>query len=156
MASSISSVTGTSLQVDGLRESMKALKAIDARLPRVVSKTTRTLVKTVMVPPAVANWRSQNIKPSVASQVVKGSGTTTGASLKLVGSRFPFAMGVEFGAKQYPQFRPWRGNQFTVAPGSSTGYVAQDAVRDNLTEFGRKFEADIARDIDKAFKEFGI
>ncbi len=149
-------VTGEALRVEGLTESIKALRALDKTLPRIVSKASRERVKADMLPPAVKNWAGQRIKPSVAGKAIKGSGTTTSAGLRLMAASHPYAMGVEFGSKQFPQFRAWRGNRFTVAPGSSTGYVVQDAIRDNLDGFSVKWQRDVGVAMDKAFRIAGV
>ncbi len=147
-------LTGETLRVEGLTESIKALRAIDKTLPRIVSKASRERVKKDILPPAVSNWASQPIKPSVAPRVIKASATATGAGLRLMAANHPYAMGVEHGAKRWPQFRRWRGNQFT--PGSSTGYVVQDAIKDNLDEFAVKWQRDVGLAMDKAFRNAGV
>lgn len=127
-------VTGGTITIDGLDETIRGLRKVSKTLPRTANKASRDLVRTVVVPVAVRNWQSQRIKPSVASQAIKAQGTATSAGVNVRYGKFPYAAGVEYGSLKYGQFRRWRGNRFTVSPGSSTGYVAQDAIRDTLPE----------------------
>ena len=47
----------------------------------------------------------------------------TSAGVRLGGARYPFALGAEFGALQYPQFKPWKGN------GPDAGYFLYPTIR---------------------------
>ena len=98
------------------------------------------------------NWRRQRIRPSVANRAVTHSGTTKGAAVKLRYSVHPYAFGVEFGSRQFRQFRRWRGNRFTVAPGSSTGYVVQDAIRDTLPVVEKRWSGEVLDTIAEAVR----
>jgi len=146
---------GQAVVVEGLRESIRGLKQIDKSLPRVVSKAARDIAKEIVAPEAQKRWRDQRIKPSVATQAVKGSGTTAGGQVKVRYKTFPYAAGVEYGSLAFKQFRPWRGNKFTVAPGTSTGYVAQDAIRDTLPEVEDRWNDDVMRLIRKELSTYG-
>lgn len=146
---------GQAVVVEGLRESIKGLKSIDKALPRVVSKAARDIAKEIVAPEAQKRWRDQRIKPSVATQVIKGSGTTAGGQINVRYKTFPYAAGVEYGAKQFGQFRPWRGNRFTVAPGTSTGYVAQDAIRDTLPEVEKRWNDEVMDLVKKELSAHG-
>ena len=146
-------VTGEFISVEGLSAMVKDLRGLDKKLPKIVARANKKLTERIMLPEARKRWSAQNIRPSVASKVIKVSGTVTGAGIRLrsdSGGPFPYAAGVEFGAKQWPQFRSWRGNRFTVAPGTSTGYVVQDAIRDNLSRFQERWLAEVHKEIDKA------
>ena len=151
-------VTGESLRVEGLSEMVKGLRAIDKKLPKIVARANKQLTEKIMLPEARRRWAAQDIRPSVASQVIKPSGTATAAGLRLraaTSGKFPFAAGVEFGALAFKQFRRWRGNKWTVAPGSSTGYVVQDAIRDNLNKFGKQWLNAVHREMDRTLDAAG-
>ena len=55
----------------------------------------------------------------------------TGAGIRLAASRSPTVLGAEYGAKQYPQFPQWRGNQFNPSA-SGVGYMMHPALREYL------------------------
>ncbi len=131
------------IQVDGLAESIRGLKKAADDLPRIVTGTVRRLTKEIMLPAARGRWASQPIRPSQATSAITASATQRAAGLKLRASVHPYAYGVEFGSKRFRQFRPWRGNRFTVAAGSATGYVVQDAIRDNLARFEERWEGEV-------------
>lgn len=132
-------LAGGSIAVDGLDETIRGLRKVNKTVAREANKASRKLVDDVVVPVAESKWSSQRIKPSVAGRVIKAQGTATSAGVNLRYSRFPYAAGVEYGSLAFSQFRPWRGNRFTVAPGSSTGYVVQDAIRDTLPEMEERW-----------------
>ena len=143
-------VVGGAIAVDGLSESIRGLKKLRPDLPRVVSKASRELVKGTVLPEARNRWASQRIKPSAARKAVTATATQSQAALILRYSVVSYAAGVEYGSKRFPQFRAWRGNRFTVAPGSSTGYVAQDAIRDTLPKVEKDWADTVAKAIDAA------
>jgi hypothetical protein len=59
----------------------------------------------------------------------------------------PFAFGAEFGAKRYPQFQPWRGNQWVAGEGPATGvgYFLYPAIRERRAEVERIYMANMMR-----------
>ncbi len=50
------------------------------------------------------------------------------AAVAIGGARAPWMLGAEFGAKQYEQFPPWRGNQWQPFSGG-VGYFVHPAIR---------------------------
>ena len=149
-------VVGGAISVDGLDEAIKGLNASSKTIGRAVSKKNRELIDRTIYPEAVKNWRSQRIKPSVANSVIKRSGTQKYGQIGLIYTEFPYAAGVEFGSWAYKQFRPWRGNQWTVDPGTSTGYVVQDAIRDKLPELEPIWMDEIVAEINKAIDRAAV
>jgi hypothetical protein len=59
----------------------------------------------------------------------------------------PFAFGAEFGAKRYPQFAAWRGNQWVggSGPADGVGYFLYPAIREQHAEVERIYMANIMR-----------
>ena len=53
------------------------------------------------------------------------------AGIRLAASKSPTVLGAEYGAKQYPQFPTWRGNQFNPSA-SGVGYMMHPALREYL------------------------
>ena len=137
---------------------VKGLRNIDKKLPKIVARANKQLTEKIMLPEARRRWAAQDIRPTQAAKVIKASGTATAAGIRLMSAakgKFPFAAGVEFGALAFKQFRRWRGNKWTVAPGSSTGYVVQDAIRDNLNKFGEKWLNAVHREMDRTLDAAG-
>lgn len=140
------------LAVEGLKESIAGLRGIHPELPRVVTKTLRESATNPVAAQARANWAGQRIRSSQAASAIKPSATTKGAAIVLKYGTHPYAAGVEFGSHQYRQFQAWRGNQFTVTPGSSTGYVVQAAIRDTLPEVERRIIREVVAAIHEAVR----
>ena len=121
------------IAVDGLNEAIRGLGTVSREAKLDAVKALRELAKDPVTVKARLNWASQRIRPTQAARVIKWSASgTQGAAVVLKYGSFPYAAGVEFGSHRYRQFRRWRGNRLTVSPGSSTGYVVQDAIRDTL------------------------
>ena len=145
------------LVVDGLADSIRGLRKAKSDLPKVIAKTTRDQAKKLLLPVARGNWKSQPIQSHRAARAITVSATATGAAIRLRVSAVPSAAAVEFGthihfvfgrpvsASQMKRrvFKPWRGNQFTVTRGSSTGYVVQDAIRDTLPKVEATYHDEI-------------
>jgi hypothetical protein len=135
------------LAVEGLTESIRGLRKVDKELARLVTDEIRYQARQIVLPRARANWAGQPIRPSQAASAVKHQADQKGASLVLRYAPHPYAAGVEFGSHRYRQFRSWRGNQFTVTPGSSTGYVVQDAIRATLPKVEATLIGELTRTI---------
>jgi hypothetical protein len=138
------------LAVEGLDDIVSGLRRV--QLQKAASEASQSVTKPLQEK-ARTKWASQDIRPSQARSAVGRTATQRAAGIVLRYSRHPYAAGVEFGSLAFRQFRPWRGNRFTVAPGSSTGYVIQDTIAENMDET-EKMYADtlqdaIARAIDK-------
>lgn len=66
------------------------------------------------------------------------------AGIRLAASSSPTILGAEYGAKQYPQFPRWRGNQFNPSA-SGVGYMMHPALREYLPK-GEEKIADLVFD----------
>ena len=157
-------VAGGAISVDGLAEAISGMRKVRSDIPKVIAKATRAQAKRVVLPVARAKWSSQPIQSGLAARAITISATATGAAVRLRVSAVPSAAAVEYGAHIHfvfgrPMsagamkrrvFRPWRGNQFTVTPGASTGYVVQDAIRDTLPIVERRWLDEVMTAIDLA------
>ncbi len=157
-------VVGGALAIEGLAESIRGLKKVDAEIPKLIVKITREKAKNPVAATARRKWSAQNINPGKANKAITASGTLAGAAINLRVSAVPTAAAVEYGAhihyvfgRPVPAselsrrvFKPWRGNQFTVSPGSSTGYVVQDAIRETLPRVEKAWLDEVIKAIDTA------
>lgn len=121
------------VRVDGLAESLRGLNRIEPKLKRAVSQTIRRFVDEIT---GEAEQRGKSLG-GVHRHAVDGGGVrvfnrATAAGVKLAGSREPTVLGAEFGSKQYAQFPPWRGNQFTDPTRDGVGYFLHPTMRDRL------------------------
>lgn len=112
------------LNVEGLTELRRALKAVDDSAPRELAEASKDIALFVADD---ARGKAEGLG-GVAARVadtVKGSGTARGGALTLGGAAHPEALGAEFGGQGRPttqQFRPHKGR---------TGYFVYPAIRDN-------------------------
>ena len=157
---------GGAIKIDGMDESLKGLRRANADLPKVVAKVSREIAKNPVAARARKKWGAQPINSSKANKAITASGTARGAAINLRASAVPTAAAVEYGAhihyvfgRPVPArelsrrvFKPWRGNQFTVSAGASTGYVVQDAIRETLPIVERRFQTEVFDAIFEAVK----
>lgn len=122
------------VEVRGLRDFQRQLRAID--MARDLRKTNKDAAELVVE----AARRKARSLGSVHAETARLNGIRAAAEQRrakvILGSaRTPFAFGAEFGAKQYPQFPPWRGNQHTDPDGSNVGYMIYPTIRETREEF---------------------
>lgn len=120
----------------GLTEAKAALKAVDDRAPKAITKANRVTSRDIVKPAALRNLGSQPVPKTRG--VIGHRATQSYAGIALRYSRFPWAAGAEFGSLAFRQFKPWLGNQFT---GNITnqGYIIGPAIGGNLREIDDRY-----------------
>ena len=114
------------VDVSGIDALRRALKAAGEGAEKELAKAHKTVAGDI-VADAKARARSLGGVAAKSAGAVKASGTQRRAAVTLsASSRYPFALGAEFGSKQYRQFRAWRG----AGPGS--GYFLWPAADEGL------------------------
>lgn len=109
-------------RIDGLREFRNELKDVAAEMPRELRSGLKDIVE-LMAPKVRSAFESGGgVLPKVAPSV-KVLAQQTGASIRIGGTQYPFALGAEFGSAQFKQFQPWRGS------GGDAGYALYPTVR---------------------------
>lgn len=100
------------VHVRGLREFQAELRATHAKLPRAMRIAHVHIAEKVAENVrAKASTHRRRVVAKAAPTVV-GRGEQRGAKLTInKGRQFKFADGAFFGAKQFPQFEEWVGNQ---------------------------------------------
>lgn len=117
---------GTTQAVNGVEEFARAVKAISPAVRRELDKRNRAIGGTV-VNDARAGAPSR--QAAAAAEALSATAARGGVAIRLRNVR-GFEAGAEYGARQYPQFPPWRGNQFTGA--ENVGYFMHPAIRTRL------------------------
>ena len=130
------------VRVEGLDETVRVLRKVDRELPKRLAKVHRTSAISVREE-ARGNIGDQPIPKQ--KTLVTHFATPRTAGVTLRASRFPWAMGAEFGAKQFAQFKPWTGNQFTL---QFPGYIVQPSIGKLLPVIHARY----ADNVLKAFK----
>ena len=115
------------IQVEGLRELHRALKALDVEGGSELSKELRGAHKEAadgVRSKAYGRAMSIGGVAAKAAPSLKARAGAQSAGVAVGGAAYPFGLGAEFGAYRYKQFSPWRGN------GSDAGYFLYPTIRD--------------------------
>lgn len=124
--------------VEGLDELRAGLKAIGPAAERELSKANKAAAD-IVAKAAQAKAESLGGVAAKSAPSVKSSAGAKQASVFLGSDQFPFALGAEFGAKKYHQFKPWRGNQWVESGDENVGYFLHPAIRDNVDELEAQY-----------------
>lgn len=122
------------VEVEGLAELQRALRRMAPELADEVTKVNRELATDVR---GKAAGKAAGLG-GVAAHVAPSLGVTAGRTSAGVaggGAGWPMFGGAEFGAINYPQFAPWRGN------GPDAGYFVYPAIRDEAPHITDRYEA---------------
>lgn len=125
-----------SVQILGLKELRRDLRTWSRKAPRLVSLAHKRLAKKVAAQ-AKASASAQGSVAGKTAPSIRASGTQTSAAVLLGGPQAPYALGAEFGALQYPQFKPWRGN------GPDAGYFLYPTIRKMQREIAETYEDEV-------------
>lgn len=100
------------VQIRGLREFQAELRSADPRLARALAKANKEVAEKVAANIRAKAGSAGGVRAKAAPAIV-GRGEQRAAKIAInKGTRFKFADGAFFGAKQYPQFDLWVGNQW--------------------------------------------
>lgn len=129
------------IDVRGLAEFQRALRDVDRDLPkqlRVVNLKAAELVA------SDARGRAEAAGGALgkAAPSIKAVAQQRSAGVRIGGSRYPFAMGGEFGSVTFRQFKPWRGS------GGDAGYALFPAKRENTDKVVEMY-GDLINDLTK-------
>lgn len=107
-------VGGRAVEVGGLKDLARALKQIDAELPKQLRKAGLAVAKLVA---DEAQQRARSGTPTqrkAAAAIKAQAGAAKAAIAVKPTTAIPFALGAFFGAKAWPQFEPWVGASWTA------------------------------------------
>ena len=117
-----------SIEVEGLKKLRARLKKFDEVETLAAIKAANVEAGQLLVDVAKPQMISAGPVSRKIAKTLKSTNLVGSAKVNLGSSNLPFAWGVEFGAKQFPQFKPWRGN------GEGAGYFLFPALRENSQE----------------------
>lgn len=140
------------IRVEGLDETRKALRKAGSvgvnKAVRGAHKDTAKLVEAKSRARAGSGTRQQ----ASAAKSMLGKGTVREAVLAMRNTAsVPYGIGAYMGAKAYPWFETWVGNDWDLAAGEGP-YVIAEAIASNLDEILGLFETEI----DAAFESAGL
>ena len=135
--------------VEGLRDLQRELRAIDKALPRELRAAHKEVATTVH---SAAQGRASRLNAQ-ARKAAHSRGFRVIADQRSAGVALRsdpeslFALGTEFGAKQYPQFPAWRGSD------EDAGYWLHPTLRDEADHIVDEYEELLMRLLEKAFPD---
>ncbi len=131
---------GAGIEIRGLVDFQRALRELNSKLPRELGTINKQVADFVV---ERAKGRASSLGPlwSRAARSLSSARKQRVALVRLGGSRYPEALGAEFGAirniprltargevRGWNQFREWRGN------GSDAGYFLYPTIRQDTPE----------------------
>lgn len=142
MAGRTTRIRSGEVQVEGLVELQRALREMGPEFKKELPKVNKQVATFVAKDAQAAAYGLGSVAAKVAPSVRASAGAGF-AGVGFGGPAYPFAGGAEFGALQYKQFQPWRGN------GSDAGYFVYPTIRRDggriETEYSEAAEALIQR-----------
>lgn len=146
MPSSI--VGGTTQVVTDSEAFAAALKRMGGNIRKEFLASNRAIGKLVI---ARAKGKASTRQQAAAARTMSATAVRGGVGIRLSG---PFSLGAEYGAKKYPQFPPWRGNQFGDGQGGTTGvgYFMHPAIRESQAQVLALY----MQNVDNAARRAGI
>ncbi len=103
------------VQVDGLREFQRDLRAAKAKMPAQMRQASMAVAR-LMADAAKAKGQSLGGVHAKAAPSVRPSAGATFASLRAGGPAHPYFWGSEFGSVNYKQFPSYRKSGYYVYP----------------------------------------
>lgn len=133
--------TREAVVVPGMDEFRRELKEMGDDLPRELGQANRRAAE-IVGDKARSNARTLGGVHAKTGPSIKESSAAATVRISLGGPKYPFALGAEFGSKQFLQFPVWAGN------GDDAGYMLNPAIRSERGEFMAVYErmlADLSR-----------
>lgn len=121
--------TSAGFTVHGLKPFLRDLRAVGDKYPAAVKEANFDAASMIV---ALARTRAGSagiVQSRRNAQSLRASRSGSAAMVVGGGPRYPTFWGAEFGAKRWPQFRPWRGNQWGGWSGGP-GYFLHPTIRD--------------------------
>lgn len=140
------------VKVEGLKDFQRELRSIDTKLPRELTKANKNAAELV-ASRARHKAASQGGVASKTAPSIKAAAEQRRSKVNIGGLAFPFALGAEFGSKQYLQFKHWRGNRHDegMEPGSGVGWFLYPTIRETRDEYIEIYTRSINEVMRKAF-----
>ena len=129
MARTTGAVTGVT--IPGWREFVRDISKADKRMRRDLGRDLKQISGGLAEKSRRRMIREAKGRGGTLGALgIKASGATTKPGVVLDGRSNPRVLGDEFGSRAFSQFRPWRGNQWTMARnrGRPVGYAVHRVI----------------------------
>lgn len=133
------------IRVDGLDELNWALRRMGPEFKSELRKTNKSVAAFVADDGRAAAYSLGGVAAHVAPSI-KASAGAAFAAVAFGGPAYPMAGGAEFGAKNFKQFKPWKGNDHTA------GYFIYPAIRADQD----RIQTEYTKALDDLLKRVGL
>lgn len=141
--------TPFTIEVEGMGDFAKALRAASQSAPEALKRANYDLGSKIVKD---GRRKASTRLEKKAAKSLRASRAASNVTVSGGGARYPFFYGAEFGAKQFKQFKSWRGNQWGGWSGGP-GYFLHPAIRANSVESLRIYWDRINEITDEAFPD---
>lgn len=140
--------------IEGLADLQRELRKVSEDAPKELRKTHVDAAQLV-VDRAQRKARSVGRMQAKAATTLKAAAEQRYAKVRLgrAGVAWGFTLGAEYGSKAYPQFPPWRGNQWTDEGGVGVGYFLHPSIRESDRALLDLYDRELARLTRRAFPD---
>lgn len=152
-------MTQAEIKIEGLRDFNRALRKIDTDLGKRLPRAMKQTIEQTIVPDARRRYRAQYTQRSGRHvRRIRAFASGRNAGVRGGGGKYPEFPGQEFGSyggdgkKQFPAYRPYRGNDPKIRYRGGEGYAIFPAGRAAVP----KLSGDIRDEIYKIAGEAGL
>lgn len=138
--------------VRGLKELNKSLKAAgETGLAKGMQKVQKQIATDIVEKAQSKAGSLPGLGSRSFQEGLKASATQTSAKVTMDSSVAPTIFGDEFGARKYPQFQVWLGNQWNDGDGPEpgVGYALYPTIRGESDHSQREYESMVQDIIDR-------
>lgn len=137
------------VRLEGFKTFARELKAASDEFPKAMKKVNEKVADFV-ADEAKGKARSLGGVQSKSADALRATKTAGYAAVRIGGSRYPYALGAEFGSKRYGQFPEWRGGMGNLFTGS-WGYFLGPSIKDNEQEIETLWFKEVDHILDDPF-----
>jgi hypothetical protein len=120
------------IEAKGMREFRRALKDAGKEWPKELRAAQRDLVKPIETAARARADAYGGVRRKAKNAIRASAGARqTAVGITIGTNRYPFSSGAFFGAKRYPQFSGWVGNDWEAGAHGEGPYAINDAVADH-------------------------
>lgn len=147
-------MSGT-VKIRGMREVEAGLRRARPELKAQLAQAHKAIGEDLIAAPArrLAERLGGGQARLARRQVISASSLQRTVAVRMNAGRVPDAFGQEFGAKRFPQFQPWRGNQWNPDADSGPGYVLHPTILKNRRQVVDKYGDLVMNAMAQAFPE---
>lgn len=139
-------VRSQGIYVEGLDEFRRGLRQAGPEATEALKEANWRVAQRVV---DAADRRAQSVsrQAALAATSMRAARRQSGADVRIGSASIPFALGAEFGARNYPQFMEWRGAS------TGAGYFLWPTIRSLRDEIAATYLDDLIAAVTPAFPD---